>query len=1117
MSFPHTTGTLISTWGYHPAPQDAPQLVRLAQVGRFLVLGSEVPDVVDLVGVMSYLGSPDVALPRGLYWFAGVAGVDVMLVQDGAPPGPSLVVRPEEAVDGHPLGSARVWMMSLWDAAAEVPVPEFAVGDEVLYSTGNEHTVVRTRRFSSGTWLYEVRLGGRLKLVTQRQLGHPPMADDPSEWLREGPGDVERFAATLTRAKLEGSLSDTMFSFRATRTLFRPYQFKPVMKLLQTGKSRLLIADEVGLGKTIEAGLIWTELEARKAADRVLIVCPSALVAKWRHEMDERFNFELVELDGATLSEFEERAFNGRLPQRGFYVGSLERLRRWEGLGNLVRLRVQFDLVIVDEAHYMRNVGTRSNALGAVLSELTDNLVFLSATPLNLRSADLYNLIDLLSPGEFGDEWTFDERLAPNAVLHKLGEGLHDTSITGRDRLALLDELANLTFGGPLLMRPEVELLRRELETDILDPASIVRIRRLLADLNAMSATVTRTRKVEVEEDKAVRRAQVVSIDWSERESAFYEQYLAWCHARADAAGAAIGFAMQMPLRLASACLPAARDQVLNWATAAACDEDDPSVPPSKASAVPPHSALLTAARELGEVDSKFDRLLEQVKSLVAEGKRTLLFTFSRPALDYLRAKLQPHARVAVLHGGVNRDMRHRIIADFRSGDYDIVLANRVASEGLDFEFCSVVINYDLPWNPMEIEQRIGRIDRMGQQEETIVVVNFHNPATIDDRILSRVLDRIGIFERSIGALEPIILSNLTQLQAAMFDFSLTEAEREHKANQVLEAIEGEAAGVEDLARAASYLLVSDDVDVRGMETDLLRSGRYVGRVELQRLVDDWCLASGGNAARVAPDGRSMTIRGNSTMAQQLQTLVTSGRRTTLEVESFIAELRGEMDLHVVLDQELARTTGGSLLTANHPLVLAALAVPGFQQVRFARVRVSGAGEAPEGVHFVQLGIAEWGGLRPGRAIWGAAVNTASEESPPSVVERLLSALATGDLRESALPIDPDARELVDLSSQLLTRRQVTEEHERALETQALLEARRVGVELQHQRKLDAIRTRRTTAQERGVSRVIPLFDAQMDAARARYEKLMADLENSSVTSLSLTPLAICQVEVLNG
>jgi len=111
---------------------------------------------------------------------------------------------------------------------------------------------------------------------------------------------------------------------------------------------RFLIADEVGLGKTIEAGLIWTELEARKNANRVLIVSPSALVPKWRQEMDSRFNFELIELDGKSLPDFEEKILTGRLPKRGAYIGSLNKLRQWDSLKDFVGL-LKFDLEVGQE------------------------------------------------------------------------------------------------------------------------------------------------------------------------------------------------------------------------------------------------------------------------------------------------------------------------------------------------------------------------------------------------------------------------------------------------------------------------------------------------------------------------------------------------------------------------------------------------------------------------------------------------------------------------------------------------------------------------------------------------------------------------------------------------
>ena len=215
-----------------------------------------------------------------------------------------------------------------------------------------------------------------------------------------------------------------MFSFRATRTTFRPYQFKPVIKLLQTGKARLLIADEVGLGKTIEAGLIWTELEARREADRVLVVCPAGLVGKWIEEMQDRFEFELIELDINGLRNFLTRHRQNQLPGRRAYVCSLERLRTWGGLDEMDEFPPEFDLIIVDEAHSMRNQDTKSYALGTRLADWADSLVFLTATPINLRQEDLLNLLELLAPEDFGDIRDLELRLKPDRIINTVAARL---------------------------------------------------------------------------------------------------------------------------------------------------------------------------------------------------------------------------------------------------------------------------------------------------------------------------------------------------------------------------------------------------------------------------------------------------------------------------------------------------------------------------------------------------------------------------------------------------------------------------------------------------------------------------------------------------------------------
>jgi hypothetical protein len=204
--------------------------------------------------------------------------------------------------DDDPLAAAYDWAEYLWDDGVAVPPPAFAVGQTVVTRACGQDAEVRSRRFIAGTWLYEVRLDGRSQRLVESALDEVPDTGEPTDWVLGVPSSVERFGATLTRGKLVTSLTDTVFSFRATRRAFRPYQFKPVLRLLHTGTTRILIADEVGLGKTIEAGLIWTKARGAarsRSGTRHLAVLVGGEVAggKWQEEMAEHLDFTLIELD----------------------------------------------------------------------------------------------------------------------------------------------------------------------------------------------------------------------------------------------------------------------------------------------------------------------------------------------------------------------------------------------------------------------------------------------------------------------------------------------------------------------------------------------------------------------------------------------------------------------------------------------------------------------------------------------------------------------------------------------------------------------------------------------------------------------------------------------------
>ena len=292
--------------------------------------------------------------------------------------------------------------------------PRFAPGERVVLKSQPEGPpgIIAKVFEDNAEPQYEVFFGGfnSERVYPERNLmpeGGAEALRGPVDYLRQWRlADADGLRGFLTLAKLTTPLDDNLYSFVASRTERLSYQFKPVLKLLDSPYSRLLIADEVGLGKTIEAGIILTELQARSPLEHVLITCPSSLMAKWREELRERFDLDFELVDGPRFRDaIADIGRGGGDPWR--LIGSLELMRRAENLEALVEHRPHFDVLIVDEAHHLRNRGTRTNELGETLTMLSQAAVFLTATPLNLGREDFFELLRLLVPEEFHDYGTF--------------------------------------------------------------------------------------------------------------------------------------------------------------------------------------------------------------------------------------------------------------------------------------------------------------------------------------------------------------------------------------------------------------------------------------------------------------------------------------------------------------------------------------------------------------------------------------------------------------------------------------------------------------------------------------------------------------------------------------
>jgi len=756
----------------------------------------------------------------------------------------------------------------------------------------------------------------------------------------------DEFLADLLLWKFFWKFSDVLFSIGASGTQFLVYQFKPVLQFVRQPSHGLLIADEVGLGKTIEAALIARELLARGTVERLLVVCPANLRSKWRSELLQRFGIELRELRAQHFQDMRTQFDRDGRWQGFFGVTSLEGLRMTDFERTLVETGVPFDLVIVDEAHHLRNPATRSFGLGEVLSDQSDHILLLSATPIQTSQSDLLSLLRLVEPAEFRavSQDDLDALLEPNrhinAALATIARPNPDLTGVAHEMRRALDTEHGSGFRGDGVFMSWLESLER---ADELTAEATVRLRRDLQRMHTLAPYYTRTRKREVEET-VEREARVIRVTLTADEQEFYDAWVEFLVARARARNpdAPPGFTITQLERTAASSLWAARARMAALIGDLEADDDyegSDSEPVSGAGAGTGRDVFLddavlrveSAAARLPERDTKLERFIELVEQLRAEqpGRKILVFTFFRSTLRHLTTRLR-RAGVECLSiwGADPPEQRADIINTFReSPDVAVLVSTEVGSEGLDFQFCDAVVNYDLPWNPMRVEQRIGRIDRFGQRAPRVVVASFFAEETIDTRILDRLYARIGVFERSIGELEPILGPEIAELQADAFTRGLSAAEQEQRARDAALRIEQRRQALEEFESARAALMGQGDLLSQDIE-DVRSSGRYVSPDETRAVVERWL--SGGNARRGAlkPTRRArvfdLELSGEG--LAQVHAYMRRQRMGQPDAHRLLQRIQEERHAWVTFESAISQEYPRlPFLHIGHPLVLAAI------------------------------------------------------------------------------------------------------------------------------------------------------------------------------------------------
>ena len=809
--------------------------------------------------------------------------------------------------------------------------------------------------------------------------------------------------------------------------MFRPYQFRPVLKLLASPRSRLLIADEVGLGKTIEAGLIWNELEARdRDFNRVLVVCPAGLRTKWHQEMSRRFDRDVRVYDKSRLLEMLDQV-EAEGDRRGFYgIVSMESLRSDDVLERFLEVFPLIDLVIVDEAHSMRNSETATHAAGMVLGALARSLVFLSATPVNLRDRDLYHLLQILVPDEFQSYNSFLQQAEPNRHVNAASQLLR---LAGTPPMAVAEALAQVhgtELGDTVVGRWEYDRVMKLCRTgQPLDPAMSAEVKRHLANLNTFSSVLTRTRKVDVPGSKAVREPREIHVELSEPEQTLLKEVTRRIRRSAELSNGVPGFAAQMPLRQSTSCMPVIIDRIRRGDHSWEIDDDlgeeidtfdvefgtvltvDDEAEPIDAGKLP----LEQLAQRVGTIDTKFDEFLRCLRQAEEIGsKRVMVFSFFRRTLEYLHERLSAEGISSrFMHGGVSPADRDAIIAQFRANKFQVLLSSEVGSEGLDFEFCNVLVNYDLPWNPMKVEQRIGRLDRFGQEHDKIFIFNFQIPGTIDTDIFERLYHRIGVFHDSIGELEPIMRDEFNELTQLALDPRLSDSQRSQRLKEIADAVEERRMQLADLEADTSLVMGAGNSLIEGFESDPEAGGRFVGPNELLELLRRYGALTKHLTVRPGSTANRVVITGSAELAAVVRRarFQRSGSRYT--TTALGGMLENEDPIELTVSNEDASRTNTDLLSIRHPIVRAAadyFSVMPTQMWRFGSVRLP-EGQEPDEPCLVAMYLVETTGIRPRLEIWPFAASLSAGRIVDGVGDAVLRAVATGQLRDGPSTVPP--------------------------------------------------------------------------------------------------------------
>ncbi|MCK5083762.1 MAG: DEAD/DEAH box helicase [Candidatus Omnitrophica bacterium] len=580
------------------------------------------------------------------------------------------------------------------------------------------------------------------------------------------------FAHDLLRSSTEDGIekiSRSLFDVQG-RVDLNPHQIEAALFALKSPVSKgVILADEVGLGKTIEAGIVLCQYWAERKR-RLLVVCPASLRKQWGIELEEKFNIPSVILEARTWRILENDGHENPFLRPDVIICSYQFLNSRKDLAKLVN----WDLAVIDEAHKLRNAYRKSNVLGQSIKWALEDTrkLLLTATPLQNSLMELFGLSTIIDDYLFGDPRSFRQMYVNETDMQSL-----KTRLRGFCKRALrhqVKEYVNYTNRKAITIRfaqTDQEFKLYQSVSDFLQnqdtyalPTSqksliTLVIRKILASSSfALIATLETIKKrlqsiydeLPVEDNLVEALMDDESLDEEEVEE--------------------LGLSEETPEEV----------------------KEEPKIDKEKLlNEIKQLEAFIEQAKAI-KIDSKTQRLKEAIEKGFAEGakmpqaqRKMVVFTESRRTQQYLKDYLDangyrgkvvtfngtntdPDSKKVYDHwleknkntnrvsGSTSSDKRNAIIEHFRD-EAEILIATESAAEGINLQFCNLVINYDLPWNPQRIEQRIGRCHRYGQKCD-VVVINFLNERNeVDRRVYDILNDKFTLFDGVFGASDEVL------------------------------------------------------------------------------------------------------------------------------------------------------------------------------------------------------------------------------------------------------------------------------------------------------------------------------------------------------------------------